>query len=450
MTKPLPLPSIELLKRLQVENELLIDAERWQVAHNYHDRRQNVHYQSVNQPGIVCGLGVRIIESTDKDKKDKPAIQIQPGIAIDLYGNIIVVPNPENFLLDYKKSQMVYVVVSFVDGKESGKSRNNGEEYNPIVTETFKILQKTDEEPVSSNEVEVCRIRLNLQNENIELTTPEDVFNPVDNELDLRYRVQPETRPQAIVKLATIKKEDSQSTLDFSNLSLRSLTSLYPALQVADFQEKDFANISDYSDYNLLFLKESQVKKLSESEVEPIKEYLKRGGVVLIEVPLKITAKYNILTKQKLQEAIAKINTIKSSDQDSELATLVEIIPDLEENLKEIKNSLKEEINRERKYFSKWLCLEEKTTLENWEELDLNHPLRTEPFLFSALPLIEGIPIQILTGGGIIIIIGDLSSAWEFNTELALSRETIRTAQEMLINILHFAWRRRQMTQLLS
>ena len=410
MTKPFPPPSIKPFQRLQIEDGILINSERWQVAHNYHHRRQNVHYQSVNQPGIVCGLGVRIIESTDQDKKDKPAIQIQPGIAIDLYGNIIVVPNPENFLLDYKKSQMVYVVVSFVDGKESGKSRNNGEEYNPIVTETFKILQKTNEEPVSDNEVEVCRIRLNLQNENIELTTPEDVFNPVDNELDLRYRVQPGTRPQAIVKLATIKKEDSQSTLDFSNLSLRSLTSLYPALQVADFQEKDFANISDYSDYNLLFLKESQVKKLSESEVEPIKEYLKRGGVVLIEVPLKITAKYNILTKQKLQEAIAKINTIKSSDQDSELATLVEIIPDLEENLKEIKNSLKEEINRERKYFSKWLCLEEKTTLENWEKLDLNHPLRTEPFLFSALPLIEGIPIQILTGGGIIIIIGDLSS----------------------------------------
>ena len=58
--------------------------------------------------------------------------------------------------------------------------------------------------------------------------------------------------------------------------------------------------------------------------------------------------------------------------------------------------------------------------------------------------------MKILAKGGIVIIIGNLSSVWEFNPELALPRETIRNAQEMTINILHFAWRRRQMTQLLS
>ncbi len=455
MTELLPLPPIQPLKRLQVKDEVLINAERWQVAHDYHHQRQNLHYQSVNQPGIVCGLGVRIIEPTDefsddryKEYKDGRGIQIQPGIAIDLYGNIIVVNNHMEYHIDSKvkpeeESRMVYVVLSYPDPKELGKFRNNGQEYNPIVEETFRILEKTDEDPVSDNEVEVCRIRLkqtqDTQDKKIKLETPNEVFNPGDNQLDLRYRIQVGARSQAVVRLATIKKEDSQSALTFSNL--RSLTSLYPALQVAALQDKDFANISNY---DLLFLKEPQLETLNDLEVEPIKEYLNTGGVVLIERPIKTTVKKHIITKQQLQKAIAKIKDIESSD-NSELATLAEIRPDLEADLKIIEKSLNEEINSEQEYFAQWL----ETPFKNWEDLEPNHPLRTEPFLFAALPSIEGEQIKIKTCGGLIIIIGDLSSAWGFNPGLDLPRETIRTAQEMAINILHFAWRRRQMTQLL-
>jgi hypothetical protein len=67
--------------------------------------------------------------------------------------------------------------------------------------------------------------------------------------------------------------------------------------------------------------------------------------------------------------------------------------------------------------------------------------------LFAALPTINEQPIQLLTGGGIIVIIGNLSIAWGLDETLSIPRETIRTAQEMGINILHFAWRRRQLMQ---
>jgi fatty acid desaturase len=35
----------------------LMNADRWRRAHEYHHERQNIHYQSLNQPGIVCGWG---------------------------------------------------------------------------------------------------------------------------------------------------------------------------------------------------------------------------------------------------------------------------------------------------------------------------------------------------------------------------------------------------------
>ncbi|MHC5831523.1 MAG: DUF4159 domain-containing protein, partial [Nostoc sp.] len=64
------------------------------------------------------------------------------------------------------------------------------------------------------------------------------------------------------------------------------------------------------------------------------------------------------------------------------------------------------------------------------DELRRDHPLRTRPFLFAALPMINQQLIQLLTGGGIILIIGDLGSAWGLDRALSLPRLTIRTAQE--------------------
>ena len=55
--------------------------------------------------------------------------------------------------------------------------------------------------------------------------------------------------------------------------------------------------------------------------------------------------------------------------------------------------------------------------------------------------------IEVLNWGGIILVIGSLSSGWGYDENLALTRDQIRGAQELGINILHFAWRRRMMMQ---
>ncbi|MEO0541886.1 MAG: hypothetical protein AAFZ80_13635, partial [Cyanobacteria bacterium P01_A01_bin.105] len=48
------------LQRLQVNDGLLITADRWQIAHSYHQQRQKIHYESLQQGGIVSGLGVTV------------------------------------------------------------------------------------------------------------------------------------------------------------------------------------------------------------------------------------------------------------------------------------------------------------------------------------------------------------------------------------------------------
>ena len=86
MSHPFPPPSIQPFDRFQAADGLLINAERWSKAHNYHRKRQNTHYQCLNQPGIVCGLGVRDITPPSKvqaKNREGRRVQIQPDNAIE-------------------------------------------------------------------------------------------------------------------------------------------------------------------------------------------------------------------------------------------------------------------------------------------------------------------------------------------------------------------------------
>ena len=102
----LPNPAINPFERLNATDGLLINAERWRKVEQYHRGKQNFHYQALHQPGIVCGLGVKLItpdSNVPEVFKDGRGIQIQPGIAIDLKGNPIVVPKAQNIHINKTK-----------------------------------------------------------------------------------------------------------------------------------------------------------------------------------------------------------------------------------------------------------------------------------------------------------------------------------------------------------
>ncbi len=75
--------------------------------------------------------------------------------------------------------------------------------------------------------------------------------------------------------------------------------------------------------------------------------------------------------------------------------------------------------------------------------------LRRQPFLFAAFPQrINKQPFQIVSDRGIVMVYGNLASLWGIDEQLSLSREQIRSGQELGINILHHAWKYRYFTQL--
>jgi hypothetical protein len=389
-----PSNNLHPLKRLRVYDGLMMNADRWQKEHQYHRQRQNIHFQSLNQPGIVYGLGVKKIEAPKEVSAQfrlQPWLKIQPGIAIDWEGNPIIVPNAINFPLNLPKTAteetlIIYLVVSYRD-PEKLSSKTTGD----TLQETFRIDQKTN--VPAKEEVELCRVK--WQPGSSEITIPQDVLFPQLNELDLRYRNQAKSRPQAIVSIGAVNSISKRTQENLSSL-MNSVATLFSFFKGnTEVGLTLLKNEEAIKNYDLFYLSSDDIKILDEKDAISLNKYLETGGVIFIEV-----------------------------------SSISEKIDDIAEIVTQKLN-----VN-----FSSWQ-----------KSINRDHPLRNQPFLFAALPEIKQYPIELWhNGGGIILTEGGLSSAWGFDEELFLSRNDIRTSQEFGINLLHFAWSRRQLQQLLK
>jgi hypothetical protein len=463
-----PLPKNEPLKRLNIYDGLLITADRWQKAHQYHRDRQNIHYQSIHQPMIVWGLGVRAIQPPqDEDKavndpdwknipkeyRDNRWLQIQPGLAIDLMGNPIRVKEPILFRIDTPapqeseeepsyKTKTVYLVLRYIEPRNPGQSNGNGA--IPEIQEWYRIDERTDL-PLPE-EIELCRIVLSPTTgpNIIHLKNPKEVLFPKLNEIDLRYRLRAQARPEAVIRSALLQSDDeNRDRAQQKSLSylMQSVKALYPTLQGApDIEIITTSNLNNTEkpiDIDLLYLTVEQCSScdlVDSDSVDKIsaalKAYKQSGGVILIEAAS--------------DHEIKEVKTVIDRTINPEVQSLTQSLKPTSEALSEQST---QDLNRLKDLLGSEI-------LKPWSELDEQHPLnllRTQPFLFVALPDVTASPLQLYVADGIIVVLGNLSASWGPDPEdKNCPRHKIRAAQEFGINILHFAWQRRQISGLLQ
>ena len=385
----LPTPTINPFERLNATDGLLINAERWRRVQEYHRQRQNFHYQALHQPGIVCGLGVKLItpdSNVPKVYKDGRGIQIQPGIAIDLKGNPIIIPQPQNLHINKrpeKDSFTVYVVADYRDPEDLEVASSQ-----EMLQEKFRLDVKVRKP--NDLEIEICRIVFPA-NQDIKISLAKDILRPGYNNLDFRHRQLATIRPQGIVKIAQLKHGDRAYGENFANLDylLKATTALYPQLQ--GWESVALVPVSDpkLQEYDLLYLTGENSTIEDPREIAVLQQYLATGGVLLIDGLLDAN-NFN-------QSALALAQKLGYS----------------------------------------------------LKPLSKNNYLRREPFLFAALPQsLKNQPLQLVCDRGLIMTYGNLASLWGLDEQLSLSREQIRSGQELGINILHYAWQRRSFTQL--
>jgi len=443
-----PYPTIKSFERLQVSDGLMINSERWRLAHEYHQHRQNVQYQSLFLPGIICGLGVAPIAApADLPAKfrDGRWVQIQPGMAIDLQGNFIVVPTPLDFRISTTaygdEIVVVYLVLSYVDPAKL--KRANG---NEILVETFRVNEKTDL-PLETD-IEICRIA--IAEGKLEIQKPLDIFAPSLSQLDMRYRLQAQIRPQNLVRLATFKEHQQNTIQENLHFLGQSLSSLAPSLSLVEPIGKLDINteltLSHLSPYHLIYLTHAQVLTINDATQLALREYMAIGGVVLIEASIQNSQLENLLgIYNELQGANNKLKkTVQSqsmAQQANQSSMQAELLSELEAITIEINASIQDFLNS----FRSQLPLE--VPMQIFADLERNHPLRSQPFLLPNLPEILQQPMQILTNGGLVVILGKLSPIWSGQSDQPLTRETIRNCQELGINIFHYAAQRYGMYQ---
>jgi hypothetical protein len=435
-----PPRSLEPFQRLQVNDGLLITAARWQQAHSYHRVRQNIHYQALNQGGIVWGLGVCLIAPpTDvaDEYRDRRWLKIQPGLAIDGNGNPIVVPQSMNFRIasapPEQGLQFVYLSIRYIDpdGLEGQSDRD-------LVTETFRIEETAT--PPHGTQIELCRIL--LQPGDVQLQPTLDVLAPGVNQLDLRDRPTVQTRAPLEIKVVFYDRGLAPDTINSIGSRFASLFSAFPALYSpmqgitlapASLNPEQLRSLAP----DLLYLTYSQCLSLTPSEQETLRQYLATGALVFAEISAQEAriAEFSIMREQ-LGTAIATL---------SPKPEFAEIRQELEAERIAMDTLIHQQV------FD--LCLPmqdmaERMGMPQEPPVPFSHPLRNQPFVFSQFPLIEGCPIHLKTWGGVVLAIGSISKAWGIDDRVSVSRETIRAAQELGINLLYFAWRRHRLAQL--
>lgn len=401
------------LQRVRVNDGMLITADHWRIAHDYHHQRHAIHYEALHQSGIVSGLGVSVgpIPDTAPSKYRQPRwLTVQPGLAIDNQGNPIFVGQAESC---YLSAQPVTETTIYIVLKHSEQSSQSA-----LVQEAFQILEK--DVPAAADEVELCRVRLGVGT--VTIAAPEDVFAPALNQLDLSHRQRVRPRAQLTSSISAWSHR-SPAISQFETL-FASLPGLYPGLLGKVSPE---ALRSD-----LTYFSHDEFCQLGRRDQYHVAQYLREGGVLLVEaVSDSLGDLYQVAAELRRASRRSLASSLRQSAQ-QEMAEIQSCITDAVDQLTQ-----------------PLLSFLQTESLDS-QPLTMDHVVRSQPFNFHGLPTLNGRPIGLYGWGGLLLLVGPLPQAWCLDSPLELPRDEIRNAQELGINLLNFAAQRRRMHQWLT
>jgi hypothetical protein len=244
---------------------LVVDVDTWATAHDYHRRHQQLHLLTLHGSGVAHGLEVL--------PTDPPSdtIVIEPGMAIDDFGNVIIVPERQRLGLG-GESDLIYVVLDYVESLLPTAHANQHEERGRIV-EDFRLraLPSLPESPA----LELARVPLQAGNAT-PILNPANPWSPGANEIDCRFRhrAYPRATQDVSVGLMVCGGEenlDAHHLLGF-NYFLRELDNagLRPQLVTVDERKVPATDV--------LYITGHGEKAVPPASVKLISERLGQGG----------------------------------------------------------------------------------------------------------------------------------------------------------------------------
>ena len=177
------------LKRVNPFQGLVIDSDTWRDAHEYHRGQQRLHMLAFHNVGIVGGLKVVAGKPADL------SVSIQPGMAVDDEGNVIIVPETQHYQIQTKEKSTIYLIIQFREVPTEPYQPPEGGQPTRII-EAYRIQEreKLPDEPY----LELCRINFDPVEKTIKNTSKSSKAGK--NEIDLSFR-------QEVTELSTLPAE---------------------------------------------------------------------------------------------------------------------------------------------------------------------------------------------------------------------------------------------------
>ncbi len=166
------------LRRVNPFHGLMIDADIWRDAHDYHRAALRLHNLALHGWGIVHGLDLTLGDSPN-------SIVVQPGLAIDPVGNFVLVTQPHRHVVEAREAMVVYLLLQYseVPAEPFQPAGVSGGQPTRVV-EAYRIQQRTQLPTEPS--LELGRIHFDPKGPPIALAS--DPASPGVNELNVRHR----------------------------------------------------------------------------------------------------------------------------------------------------------------------------------------------------------------------------------------------------------------------
>ena len=169
-------PTLKPLQRVHPFPGMRIDVDTWRDAHDYHRAQARLHQRALHGTGIVFGLEVIPGASIN-------ALLVQPGVAVDGAGNLIVVDREQVHRIAAATPGTIYLALRFHDQPIAPADNPAGPPAR--VLESFVIEERTL--PPADAELELVRIDFDPR---AAVRAPRNAAAPERGELDYRGRVR--------------------------------------------------------------------------------------------------------------------------------------------------------------------------------------------------------------------------------------------------------------------
>jgi hypothetical protein len=381
------------LKKVNPFQGLVIDADTWRDAHNYHRDQLRLHQLAFHSTGIVQGLGVTANSPPDL------SVNVQPGLAIDPEGNIIIVAQKQRYRLQTNRKGMVYLIIQFREvPTEPYQPPNGGQPTRMIDAYRIEERDKLPPEP----HLELARIDFDTAKSVVD--DAKIPSSPAKNQIDLRFRQEakivappaatPSAQPKEVYNHPTEKIILGHAVLGSASKDLHSsgLKNLARELSRQDGLvakvEENIPLEKDLKRYTMIYMTGKGRFELSAEQQTTLGRFLQSGGVILGEGCAE--------SQEETQSKAAREFGLAFN----QLAT------QLQRKLEMVKRG---------------------------------HPVLSAVSVFSEIP--QGAELGMLLEGGNMIYSGsDYGCAWQGGHQAkSLSRDIIRSSFEMGVNIVTYA-----------